>query len=247
MHFHQRISIYYSNLTKNDKIICHAILKDPNIVQNNIQEFAKNIGTSPAAILRCSKKLGYKGFADLKLSLEKEPVKNIETSIKKNPVLAQIKELVTQFEDRDYESDISFIINTINNSRRTIAIGIGNSSLPAQQLMYSLYTKQKSIECITTETAIEYLAESLEDRMFLIIFSVSGNPNIYKNIFNNAKFTNTKIILLTMNSELQLPSNVKKIIIPSFPTEICNDGLLNQFDNRLSLFIFSEMISIKYK
>ena len=61
------------NLTNTEKRISEYILDKKNdVIYSSIQDIALKINTSPAAIIRFSKKLGYSGFSDLKLNLAKD-------------------------------------------------------------------------------------------------------------------------------------------------------------------------------
>ena len=54
------------NLTKNEKKLSTYILENVNeVIYDSIQSIASKTNTSPAAIIRFSKKLGYNGFSEL--------------------------------------------------------------------------------------------------------------------------------------------------------------------------------------
>ena len=56
--------------TTTEKIIAEYILEHAHdILNDSAQELGKKTQTSAAAVIRFSKKLGYKGFSDLKISL----------------------------------------------------------------------------------------------------------------------------------------------------------------------------------
>ena len=61
------------NLTKNEKKLSTYILENVNeVIYDSIQSIASKTNTSPAAIIRFSKKLGYNGFSELKVDLAKD-------------------------------------------------------------------------------------------------------------------------------------------------------------------------------
>ena len=61
------------NLTKNEKKLSNYILENVNeVIYDSIQSIASKTDTSPAAIIRFSKKLGYNGFSELKVDLAKD-------------------------------------------------------------------------------------------------------------------------------------------------------------------------------
>ena len=61
------------NLTKNEEKLSKYILENVNeVIYDSIQSIAYKTNTSPAAIIRFSKKLGYNGFSELKVDLAKD-------------------------------------------------------------------------------------------------------------------------------------------------------------------------------
>lgn len=62
-------------LTKTEEKIAEYIAKNVDeVIYDSAQILSKKIKTSPAALIRFSKKLGYKGFTDLKLDLAQEDI-----------------------------------------------------------------------------------------------------------------------------------------------------------------------------
>ncbi|GAK11709.1 MurR/RpiR family transcriptional regulator [Geomicrobium sp. JCM 19039] len=81
----QTIRSYYSSLSDKEKKVADYILSAPDqAVYFSISELAEASGVADATVSRFSKRLGYKGFQDLKISLARQIVKeeaNIHESI----------------------------------------------------------------------------------------------------------------------------------------------------------------------
>ena len=72
MHALEKVIVYYNHCKENDiyKSVIGNILKNLDKVKNaNIYELAELCYTSPTTISRLSKKMGYDGFADFKMSI----------------------------------------------------------------------------------------------------------------------------------------------------------------------------------
>ncbi|MDU6976065.1 MAG: MurR/RpiR family transcriptional regulator, partial [Clostridiales bacterium] len=70
MNFEERVLLNELRLTDTDDQVVDYIREDYNrFVNQSVQKVAEDLFTVPNTIVRLSKKLGYKGFSDLKFSL----------------------------------------------------------------------------------------------------------------------------------------------------------------------------------
>ena len=96
MNAYLRIEEYNDSYTTTEKLIADYILQN-DILQDSAQVLGEKTNTSAAAIIRFSKKIGFKGFSDLKMNLAQstkeekqqevdlifEPEDNISTLVEK--------------------------------------------------------------------------------------------------------------------------------------------------------------------
>ena len=68
MNAYLRIKEYNDSYTATEKLIAEYILEN-DILQDSAQALGEKTNTSAAAIIRFSKKIGFKGFSDLKMNL----------------------------------------------------------------------------------------------------------------------------------------------------------------------------------
>lgn len=68
MNAYLRIKEYNDSYTATEKLIAEYILEN-DILQDSAQVLGEKTNTSAAAIIRFSKKIGFKGFSDLKMNL----------------------------------------------------------------------------------------------------------------------------------------------------------------------------------
>ena len=68
-----RINAALPSLAQSDAAVAQTILADPErVVAQSITEVAEAAGTSASTVVRCSKRLGYTGFQELRLALARE-------------------------------------------------------------------------------------------------------------------------------------------------------------------------------
>lgn len=251
MNLEERIGIYYTSLTKSEKDVYQAVLANPKgIINKSIQEAAKTYKVSVASIQRFVKKVGYRGYTEFRLAVE-DINKQTPASVKsdKTNLWKIMNAYISTFQtlkDMNLEEILFQLVKDIKKYNVIKALGIGNTALSAEQLVYSMYSEDKFIEAVQDKIKIDYLQSAMNKDYLLIIFSVTGSPETYKKIMETAKKKNIKTYLITMNQESPLikltPNN---IILPS--TNIKNDdNTLYRVDNRTILYSFSEVISYYY-
>jgi DNA-binding MurR/RpiR family transcriptional regulator len=250
------IAIYYTKMTKTDKQIFEKILagaKEFSVLP--IHEVAYRLQVSSPTVLRAVKKIGYSGYPEFRLSLKEYLSKEDEKEQKSekpqpenlvNSIIGTYERFLNLLKSVDLEKDILQIVSWMKRAKDVKAIGIGNSALPAQQLIYSLYSQGKFFEAITTKTQIYYLKQALDPETVYFIYSVSG-LNEYQELMDAAKKKKIKTVLVTMTKDTRVSmSAYKTVLLPTAITFMRKDGSLRQIDVRFGLFLFSEIISYYY-
>ncbi|MGG5372337.1 MurR/RpiR family transcriptional regulator [Enterococcus sp. AZ196] len=248
----ESITIHYTKMSKTDKAIFEQILAAPKkFVGLSIHDLSKDLQVSSPTLLRAARKIGYSGYPEFKLALE-EYVREEKISLA-SPSETLLTSIISTYEkslaglkEGNLEKDILEIVDWMNEAADIKIIGIGNSALPAQQLVYSLYSQGKFYEAITTETQIYFLQQALNEKAVYFIYSVSA-LDYYENFIELANSINAKTVLVTMNKDAKINSKpTKTIVLPATSTFLRNDGSLRQLDMRLELFLFSEIVSYYY-
>lgn len=138
------------NFTKTEKKISQYISENVNsIIYDSVQDIAAKANTSPAAVIRFSKKLGYNGFAELKLDLAKDNTEEIPLFSEKICQKDSLKTIVR----KSMASDTSAVqqtykllrIETLNdavqamkNAKRIYLFGISSSGICCYDLAQKL-------------------------------------------------------------------------------------------------------------
>ena len=138
------------NFTKTEKKISHYMLENVNgIIYDSVQDIAAKTNTSPAAVIRFSKKLAYNGFTELKLDLAKDNTEEMPLFSEKICQKDSLKTIVK----KSMASDTSAVeqtykllrIETLNNAvdamksaKRIYLFGISSSGICCLDLAQKL-------------------------------------------------------------------------------------------------------------
>lgn len=182
-----RIREALENATATEKQIGEFVLENRDfVIDSSVQELAKAIGVSPAAIVRFSKKVGFKGFSNLKMLLaqDKSPHKPVvfDAIIQESDSLdmlmdkARISNLNTtdltyKLLDREIYNET---VNKLISARRIYLTGIGASHLIATDMFQKLVRIDQDVICVEEYNLfLSALANATPDDV-LIGFSYSG-------------------------------------------------------------------------
>lgn len=157
MGFHVRMKQYSEDFTQSEQKISEYILKNQEEVVNlSAQELGEKTGTSPASIVRFSRKLGFSGFGELKIEIAKttnseeeeldtiiSPKDSVSDITEKviNRAVTSLKETYSLINIKDLEESI----NLMREAETIYLFGIGASSLVAMDLMYKLVRINKRV------------------------------------------------------------------------------------------------------
>lgn len=244
-----RMSIYYAQFSSTERKTCDLVINDPQVVVDNaIADAAKIYNVSPSSLLRMAKRMGYKGYSEFRYALENSQEQN-KKNINSSQILNIIESYKTSLDNIDSYIDEKMIREFVGEfkTRRIFTIGIGNSSLPANQLTYVLYTNGIWSDSVSNNTQIRYLADCVTKDDLLIIFSVTGSIDTYKEYLQKFKKKKCKIALVTMNDSEELKAYINYyFLLPMLP--VCNIEAKQAFypDNRCVFHIFIDIIISYY-
>lgn len=156
------------------------------VIESSVQELAKAIGVSPAAIVRFSKKVGFKGFSNMKMLLaqDKSPQKPIvfDAIIQESDSLdtlmdkARLSNLNTtdltyKLLDRETYNET---VNRLIGARRIYLTGIGASHLVASDMFQKLVRIDQNVICVEEYNLFLSSLANATSEDVLLGFSYSG-------------------------------------------------------------------------
>lgn len=247
-----KIKHAYSSFNLNQQSIANYIINHPHdVIRMSVQELANRTNTSPAAIVRFSKKVGYNGYPSLKLDLAANVNSESELLIEDRPSLIGSFTNFLKQEQKAYINTIKKTFDLINvetleevvqyaqKSRRIYLIGIGASSNICQDLHVKL--TRIDIPAFFFHDAHVQLANSvhLTSEDLIIAISYRGKTNEVNLIVERAREKKIKTVAITQNNGSPL-SNSAEIILP-VPSEE-NEFRLGAITSRNATQIITDLI-----
>lgn len=185
MNAYLRIKEYNDSYTATEKLIAEYILEN-DILQDSAQALGEKTNTSAAAIIRFSKKIGFKGFSDLKMNLAQstkeekqevdlifEPEDNISTLVEKGCRLNMNTVLKTyQLINID---TLEASIDLLNNASTIYLFGVGGSSVIGLDIYQKLMRIGKKVIYNADLHVQMTFAQSMDQNDAALIISYSGS------------------------------------------------------------------------
>ncbi|AYE34056.1 MurR/RpiR family transcriptional regulator [Clostridium septicum] len=147
----------FNSFTNTEKKLAEYILNNSKkVVSLSAQELAKNANISPAAVVRFSKSLGYKGFTALKVDLARnsgENEKEIDITIEPDESTEAIVKKIGKSNTNTIKETLNLIniekissaIDILCNAKNIYLFGIGASGLVAIDFQYKLLRINKQV------------------------------------------------------------------------------------------------------
>lgn len=240
MNAYLRIKEYNDSYTATEKLIAEYILEN-DILQDSAQALGEKTNTSAAAIIRFSKKIGFKGFSDLKMNLAQstkeekqevdlifEPEDNISTLVEKGCRLNMNTVLKTyQLINID---TLEASIDLLNNASTIYLFGVGGSSVIGLDIYQKLMRIGKKVIYNADLHVQMTFAQSMDQNDAALIISYSGSTTglvdvakvLYEKQIPFISITqiNSNPISKLSNYSLKVPSEEKALRIGAVSSRI---------------------------
>ncbi len=207
--FFVRIKTSYQSLSPSEKKVGDFVLKNAHEVMSmTMADLASRCGVSDATALRFSRRLGYRGWLELKVALIRSLPETEEPKTKKNALDFDYKDLFTDIIGKSKAAlddtlmvfngnDMDAAVKTIRKARRILIVGSGTSGPVANDLYNRLF--RLDLFChIETDGLLQVMHASLltpEDILFVI--SQSGEAESILRVAEVARKNGTPIITIT--------------------------------------------------
>lgn len=206
-------------VTKSDKILIEYIKNNiEDVFYKPISQIAKESNIGEATITRFSKKMGFSGLQDFKVTLAQEISSGsksrtiINSNIENNePVIDTAKKLLNS-NINTLESTVDIIDGTeihrsaqlIINAKRIYFVGIGYSGIIAQDSNYKFM--RIGLNCVSFDSShtMIMMASIMEKGDLLVAISHSGETNEIIKTVQLAKQNGVDIISITKKKESSL-------------------------------------------
>ncbi|WP_423188891.1 MurR/RpiR family transcriptional regulator [Alkalibacterium sp. f15] len=204
-----RIRALHSTLSDKERLLADFILDSPEkVIHGTINEVAEELNLADSTVFRFCKKLGYKGFQDLKISLATETtnvMKDIHEKVSKSDdektILekvfhSNIKTLQDTLEVID-DSDFSGAVDTILHANKIELFGFGGSNIIAMDGYHKFIRTGLTVSALTDSHMQLISASQLKEGDVAILISHTGHSKDILEILETVKEHNVPTICIT--------------------------------------------------
>ncbi|MBU3190024.1 MurR/RpiR family transcriptional regulator [Clostridium bowmanii] len=233
----------YSELKGAEKRVGEYILKNSkDIIHSSITELAENCKCGEATVFRLSKKLGFKGYQDLKISIASEIVKplvNIHEEIKENDdslvimqkifnsTISSLNETLRINDNKELDKAIGYI----HSAKRIAFFGMGGSAAIALDA-YHKFMRTGKYCAFHEDSHFQAMVSAMYDEndCIIAISNTGSNKELVENL-QIAKENGVKIISITSNYKSPI-LKVSDVVLVSYGKE--NLSKSEAMDSRIS-------------
>jgi len=214
---------------KSKQVAFKKLKNSQEIIHSSITELAEECKSGEATIFRLCKKLGYKGYQELKIKIASEvvkPIEDIHEEIKEeddafiimqkvfNSNILSLNETLKINDSKEMEKAIKFI----SHSERIGFYGMGGSAALALDAYHKFIRTGKKCEFHNDSHLQAMICSLFNDKDCILAISNTGsNKELVENL-NIAKENGVKIISIISNNKSPL-SKISDVVLVSYGKE----------------------------
>lgn len=192
MLFEERVYKYEYKLSDTDDQIVEYILKNKEeAVTLSIQYLAMKLYTVPNTVTRLSKKLGYDGYSQMKISLKEEIQQEAEPS--EDSLTFNINKTIDLID----QDKLALITKMIQEVRRVLFFAVGDTAPFCEMMVKNLKVVGKHAEYYYHRHEMLHEVKHLETIDVLFLISLSGETPQVLDMAELAKQRGIRLISLT--------------------------------------------------
>ena len=242
MRLEELVNAHKDLLNPTDMLIWKYIFNNrKSVAQMSVHEMANSCAVSGATIVRFAKKLGLRGFGELKavISFEK-----LQTADYKGDIIKDVREFHNKTFDYLTNLDYGNSVRLICNARNIFAFSSGYVQSNVLQEMKRLFLGNKILIFeIINMGELETIMDSLTKDDLFIFISLSGESPVVVEFARRLKMKGVPTISITRLSANTLASlsTVNLYILPA-SFIVVNDKSNTQFINLMPFFLLVEFL-----
>jgi len=208
MNFNQRVLQRYEKLSDSEKFLVNYIEKNIKAMTNiSIVKLSELSNVSTSTIVRCMKKLDYKGFTDFKFKITLENTESGKDDLLNFENIDKQIEIAILKNKEEVEKTLSYVspviiedaLEAINYSKKITIFARGFSEMIAGEMTTKLQLLDKHCETHGDPNIIRLKSKYFSNDDLVIFISLSGNTNELVEAAKLCNENNIKTILLTTN------------------------------------------------
>ncbi|CEE00157.1 rpiR family transcriptional regulator [Caldibacillus thermoamylovorans] len=222
-----QIRSHYARLSEKEKKIADYILNNPeNIIHSTINDVAEDLNVADATVFRFCKRIGFKGFQAMKITLAAEiiePIQQIHEEISESDDERTVMEKVFQSNIHTLKSTLNLIdetaieqaVDLLLNAGRVDFYGTGGSAVIAMDAYHKFIRTGIKVFTFMDSHFQIMSASQLTKHDVAVVISHSGTNKDTINILKTAKKNGAKIIGITGYPKSPLAKNSDVVLYTS--------------------------------
>lgn len=215
-----RIRLLSSTMSEKEQLVADYILKSPDkIVHGTINQVAEELNVADSTVFRFCKRLGYKGFQDMKISLAAEATTNlgdIHELINADDDKKTILKKVFHFNIKTLEDTLKVIdedefkkaVDTILNAGKIEFFGFGGSNVIALDGYHKFIRTGLTVNAQIDSHMQLMSASQLKKTDVAVLISHTGKSKDILDILNTVKQNGVRTIGITGYTQSPLSQSV---------------------------------------
>ncbi|MGD6848496.1 MurR/RpiR family transcriptional regulator [Rossellomorea aquimaris] len=204
-----RIRSYYSQFSEKEKMIADFIIANPEkIIHSTISGVAEELNVADATVFRFCKRLGFKGYQAMKISLASDlvtPIKDIHETINEEDSEGVIAQKVFRSNIRTLEDSLSMLneemftkaIRGMISARKIEFYGTGGSGFVAMDAHHKFLRTGMTTTAYNDSHMQLISASQLTDADVIVFISHSGSNKDLLEVLDVAKKNRVTTIAIT--------------------------------------------------
>ncbi|MGM0826900.1 MAG: MurR/RpiR family transcriptional regulator [Bacillota bacterium] len=215
-----RIRSHYSQFSEKEKMIAEFIIANPEkIIHSTISGVAEELNVADATVFRFCKRLGFKGYQAMKISLASDlvtPIKDIHETINEEDSEGVIAQKVFRSNIRTLEDSLSMLneemftkaIRGMIGARRIEFYGTGGSGFVAMDAHHKFLRTGMTTTAYNDSHMQLISASQLTDADVIVFISHSGSNKDLLEVLDVAKKNRVTTIAITHFAKSPLSNGV---------------------------------------
>lgn len=224
------IHSFYPSLTRSEKKICDYLFENQEeFVSRSIQDLSEAIEVGEATIIRFCRKVGFAGFQDLKLALEKDREEDLQTGRSETYIDTVAHSLLQVVENTRSLVDAEVLeraVDILYRADHIVFLGVGSSGLAAKEAQASFLRLGVATSAYTDSHFQAMQACALTEKDAVVAISLTGSTSDTVFAAGAAKKAGSRLIVMTNYIRSPLAKLGDCVLLTGFKENLMEGGSL---------------------
>lgn len=243
----EKIHQNYFDLTPAEKKVAdHFLWAGAEIVFETMNDIKQKTKVGDATIIRLCQKLGYSGFADLKIEVAKDDYSHNVSEPATSPYASienALTKTISTTLNKINQTTITQVIELLDQASRVYIFGVGGSAFSSKALESMLLRIGVRAQAITDPHCQAQLAAITNEADLIIAFSLTGRTKDTLEPLKIAKDNHAKIVAITTYPASPIADQAE-IVLQTAVDDFLNGGSLV---GRLSQLLIGDVLVYEYE